>query len=774
MDVATLGFAIDTEGLKEANKELDAMPPKAKRVKTQYDIMESSATAAAKSAQASAKATADSMKQIESAAKAAATETQKVATVTAASEAKKRSRGQYDLPNAAASAASLPKFITAANTATKATQALAVQQGIAATNMAAAAQASASLVANLPRVAGGASLVTREMEKLQRFSLTRMFGEAGESASNFLATFARGGVAFNAFALAALAAGAAAKWVIDYGEKVQGSISEMLKLANAHGLTTDEVQALQAEAKRSGQTFDQVYDSIGKNVLALRTLTETFVSTGQAIDHNITAKVAKMEQRTKEATDRMEVYFNKIRAWIASIYVERKADFLESAAGYIEQMARAINSIDIRKLILLTSPLTIGKAVSGLQSEDMSIASGEGVKKAEENLARAQKVLEDRKKLVAQESVIDKIGRRVFGTNTGGAEEEVANAEKALAAAKALQERTRAEIGYGRSKGYGGTEPAMGTVSVETPKAEEIKAVGSAVKESTKDFDAQAQAFEKHKEGLDAVIMKGTEFIEKQNLERDTLTMTAEEAAIARAQYDLLSDAKQRGLTLSAEETERLKKLGTEMGQTAVATERYKEIVEGAKEMTKSFVKDTLQGLREGQTIWESFGNAAVNALNKIASKLMDMAINNLFEAAFGGGKGGGGKGGGGGGGMFGSLLGSIFDSLFTSIMGSPFMAEGGNYNPGKPRIVGEEGIEFDIPRNGGTIMNQDQMAEALAGAGGGGVTVVQNNKFGSDVNRSELAVWARTIKKEAQDGAFQALMDDRRRSGESKRTFSR
>lgn len=59
------------------------------------------------------------------------------------------------------------------------------------------------------------------------------------------------------------------------------------------------------------------------------------------------------------------------------------------------------------------------------------------------------------------------------------------------------------------------------------------------------------------------------------------------------------------------------------------------------QDVNRSFWVELGQNVRAGQSAMEAFGNAGVNALNKIADKLMSMAADQLWKAAFGGGSGG-------------------------------------------------------------------------------------------------------------------------------------
>ena len=61
-------------------------------------------------------------------------------------------------------------------------------------------------------------------------------------------------------------------------------------------------------------------------------------------------------------------------------------------------------------------------------------------------------------------------------------------------------------------------------------------------------------------------------------------------------------------------------------------------------DVASSFSRDMVQGLRDGQNAWQSFQNAAVNALSRIGDKLIEMATQQLVAKAFGGMLGGGGS----------------------------------------------------------------------------------------------------------------------------------
>lgn len=61
--------------------------------------------------------------------------------------------------------------------------------------------------------------------------------------------------------------------------------------------------------------------------------------------------------------------------------------------------------------------------------------------------------------------------------------------------------------------------------------------------------------------------------------------------------------------------------------------ERLNASYEFSKSTVKGFFSDMRQGLRDGQSAWETFGNAVSNVLDKILDKIMDIGVDALFGA---------------------------------------------------------------------------------------------------------------------------------------------
>ncbi len=76
--------------------------------------------------------------------------------------------------------------------------------------------------------------------------------------------------------------------------------------------------------------------------------------------------------------------------------------------------------------------------------------------------------------------------------------------------------------------------------------------------------------------------------------------------------------------------------------QSAEAAQiRFANGMKDLHDLTTSFGQDFLSAFQQGKSLWDAFGQAGQNALNKIASKLLDMAVNNLWSLAFPSGGGG-------------------------------------------------------------------------------------------------------------------------------------
>jgi tape measure domain-containing protein len=152
------------------------------------------------------------------------------------------------------------------------------------------------------------------------------------------------------------------------------------------------------------------------------------------------------------------------------------------------------------------------------------------------------------------------------------------------------------------------------------------------------------------------------------------------EIAAAEVEQRLLLEAQLAGIEITDELAAAIRRLAEEYG-TAVAEgneledaqERLKEANAEFRDTAKSSLSGFISDLREGKSATE----ALANALQKVADKLLDIALDNLFSAQ--------GPLGGGNSGTGGAIVG-LLSTLFTS-----FAAKGGVFSGGRelPRFAG-------------------------------------------------------------------------------------
>lgn len=128
------------------------------------------------------------------------------------------------------------------------------------------------------------------------------------------------------------------------------------------------------------------------------------------------------------------------------------------------------------------------------------------------------------------------------------------------------------------------------------------------------------------------------------------------------------------------------------------AARRAQEEWDFAKGTFRGFMSDFRQGLMDGASFWEAFGQAGVNALNKIADRLLGMAVDGLFDM------------------LFGALFGGVMGGAGTSFVPNGFVS--GGYFPGLPGGgVGAAGswMSFD----GGGFTGRGSRSGGIDGKGG-------------------------------------------------------
>ncbi len=211
------------------------------------------------------------------------------------------------------------------------------------------------------------------------------------------------------------------------------------------------------------------------------------------------------------------------------------------------------------------------------------------------------------------------------------------------------------------------------------------------------------------------------------------LSENAEAMARASLQADLLFERSQ--ILRNSDDQQIASKLQSaglpiDLNSAEAGMMRYNMALSEAKDNFKSFASDMAQGLREGKSLWDSFKDAGINALSKLADKLIDRGTDGIFNALFGGEKAGGGLLGdllSGNGSQSGtgaqstgasSLLGKLFGGAGGQSVGSMQVQAASVFVNGAP--VGLPGVGSLGSLLGGSSFRADTTLSDILGYGGG------------------------------------------------------
>ncbi len=153
-----------------------------------------------------------------------------------------------------------------------------------------------------------------------------------------------------------------------------------------------------------------------------------------------------------------------------------------------------------------------------------------------------------------------------------------------------------------------------------------------ALRSSTAEADKAAKdAWDKLVKGVESRKIELTQ-------EADLVGRIGADYEYTKTKYDLLNQAREAGITLTAQQTEYIEQQSIALGQQAYEVTKLKDRFDFAKSTTTSFFKDMKSGLMEGKTAWESFGDAITNVLNRIIDKMTEIGVDYLFGAMKGAG----------------------------------------------------------------------------------------------------------------------------------------
>ena len=168
--------------------------------------------------------------------------------------------------------------------------------------------------------------------------------------------------------------------------------------------------------------------------------------------------------------------------------------------------------------------------------------------------------------------------------------------------------------------------------------------------------------------------------------------------ATAKARWELLDEAKKRGITVNDTLNAQIDAQAAQVGRLTAELERG----EIAQQQFEDAIDGVAESISGALVAGESLRDGLAQVFKQIAADILSSGIKSALMGQFGGG----------GGNIFGNILGSVFGG---------FRAAGGPVSTGKSYIVGENGPELFSPNVNGAILNASQVAAMGRNQSGGG-----------------------------------------------------
>jgi len=158
------------------------------------------------------------------------------------------------------------------------------------------------------------------------------------------------------------------------------------------------------------------------------------------------------------------------------------------------------------------------------------------------------------------------------------------------------------------------------------------------------------------------------------------------------------------------------------------------QLTEASRKASQEISKNLAAAILESRNNLQAFGNFAENILNRIAARILEVAVTKpLVEG----------------------ILGALNIPSVPGIGDVPGKALGGPVQANRPVVVGEKGPELLVPTSSGNIIPNNKL-------GGGGMTVIQNFTIatGADINTIDQKILDATpgIANQAQVGLIDAM----------------
>lgn len=158
--------------------------------------------------------------------------------------------------------------------------------------------------------------------------------------------------------------------------------------------------------------------------------------------------------------------------------------------------------------------------------------------------------------------------------------------------------------------------------------AESARNLANSLGEDDKAVKKAAEAWAKLRKEVEQTISSME--LDQKLIGADIYTYTYE-----KTKADLINQAVEGGVKLTPEKTAYIDESANSLARMREETEKVNDVFNTSKSITNSFFQDMRIGLRDGASVWEAFGNAVTNVLDRILSKMIDVGVDYMFQAMF-------------------------------------------------------------------------------------------------------------------------------------------
>lgn len=192
---------------------------------------------------------------------------------------------------------------------------------------------------------------------------------------------------------------------------------------------------------------------------------------------------------------------------------------------------------------------------------------------------------------------------------------------------------------WGQAFGVTASKEAVGFMAELQKSLGNIGNIGQKIKpgefKKNSNFSVETDDAKKLKDAYDKIINTSNQRIDQIKLEAQVLGMESEAAARLQYEQELLNKATNSHIVLTQQQRNQLMEIAAQTAAVQEQTRKLKEAYDLGQSVTRGFFSDFQQNVRNGTSLWESFGRAADGVLNRIMDKATQMAADGIWDMIF-------------------------------------------------------------------------------------------------------------------------------------------